>query len=175
MVVSIGSRRGKDRDDGDVVDALLECHGRIRDMLAIAARLGAADAPGAEDVRTAAARVRRYFVEALPRHVADEEEDLQPRLVGRDPAVDAALATMHADHAEHERDLGRFLELCATLEQDPARHGELAAALAGAAATVASRLAPHLELEEQVIFPAVRALPAAEREAISAAMRARRT
>src|SRR6185503_861481 len=94
MLVSLGSPRG---DERDVVDALLACHERIRRFSAMAVRI--ADAGGATEleIRDAAAAVRRYFAEALPLHVADEDEDLAPLLAGRDPAIDAALATMSAE------------------------------------------------------------------------------
>ena len=161
MIVPIGTRRG---EGGDVVAQLLECHGRIRAQLALAARLAAA--PGAPDLADAAARVRRYFADALPRHVADEDEELIPRLRGRDPALDAALATMHRDHAGHDAAVARLVAACDALDLP---------AIAAAAAALDALLTPHLALEEATIFPAIRALPAADHAAIAAAMRARRT
>jgi iron-sulfur cluster repair protein YtfE (RIC family) len=167
MLVKIGTRR----DTGDVVDLFLECHARIRRFAALAVRLPATDRPTAEIAETAAA-IRRYFAEALPLHVADEEEEVAPRLAGRNDAVDRALATMAAEHREHEPSLARLLELCATVERDP--DPAHLADLAAVATDLATRFDAHLALEEAVIFPALRALPAADLEAIRLALHARR-
>jgi hemerythrin-like domain-containing protein len=164
MFHSIGTRR-EDRD-GDVVDRLVECHGRIRDVLALAEKIAVTPDVPADELRAAAERVRRYLVEALPLHVADEEQELLPRLRGRSVEVDAALATMHGEHREHDPLVARMIAACEAV--DATAVGEVIALLAPA-------LRAHLEVEEAVVFPALRALPAAEQEAIVAAMKARRT
>lgn len=167
--------RSRPRDAGDAVDLLLECHERIRRFLGVARRLaGAAGAPEREVVEAAAA-VRRYFAEALPLHAEDEERSLLPRLQGRDPALDAALATMAAEHAEHAPALGRLLAACRALEA-----GEGPAALAGrelegAVAELDRHFERHLAAEEAWVFPAARRhLDAAEDAALVAEIRARR-
>jgi len=170
MFVPLGTRR----NDGDLVDHLLECHGRIRDAIALAGRLAVTREVPEDEVRGAAARVRRYFTEALPLHVADEDLEVLPRLRGRDAEIDSALTTMHADHLDHERDVARIIRLCDELERAPSRHGELAPDLAAISAGLGERFAGHLELEERVIFPALRGLPAGDQAAISTAMRERR-
>ena len=172
MIIRLGERRA---GGGDVVDLLLECHGRIRRFTEVARRLGAAGADPAEQVREAAAQVRRYFREALPLHVADEDETIAPALAGRDPGVDAALAAMGAEHVEHGPALERVVELCGAVAQDPRAISELGAELAVAAAALDALFEPHLAVEERTIFPAIAALPAPEREALLAAVRARRT
>ncbi|HLU67560.1 MAG TPA: hemerythrin domain-containing protein [Kofleriaceae bacterium] len=168
---------GRGRQAKDLVDALLDCHGRIRQMMEIARALVAA-APGAPagEVREAAARVRRYFVEALPRHVEDEEASIAPRLRGRDPAVDAALAEMTAEHTRHDALVARLVALCRRLEAEPERLPEVQGELGEVTGALDAELAAHLAREEEVVFPAIRRLlDEGERAAIHAELRARRT
>jgi iron-sulfur cluster repair protein YtfE (RIC family) len=166
---------GKPRQAQDVVDLLLECHERIRGFTALARRLGGAAGVADAEVADAAAKVRRYFVEALPLHAADEEESLLPRLRGRDPAVDRELEAMHREHDEHQAILGRVVALCDALAADPSRHRELGPALAEAAGALERHFEAHLAREEEVIFPAVRReLGDSERARIAEELRARR-
>ncbi|HEU5061001.1 MAG TPA: hemerythrin domain-containing protein, partial [Kofleriaceae bacterium] len=97
-IVRIGQTSG---GEGDPVDALLACHDRIRTFVALAGRAAAgAGAPG--EIAEACRRIERYFREAMPLHVADEEESILPRLRGREAALDRALAEMHEQHSAHE-------------------------------------------------------------------------
>ena len=171
MLQKIGRRAAGD----DAVDLLVDCHQRIREFLTLAHDLAAAQAPPLAEVAVAAGRVRRYFTEALPRHVADEEYSLLPRLRGRSAELDAALAVMRAEHADHEAPVTQLLDLCAELEAAPAQHSALARSLGEVVAALHADLERHLETEERTIFPAVAALPDAERQAVVAEMRARRS
>jgi hemerythrin-like domain-containing protein len=171
MLLEIG--QGSKRS-GDLVDLLLECHGRIRSFLALAHAAGSREGVPAAEVAEACARVERYFTEALPLHVADEDESILPRLRGADPEVDRALETMHAQHLEHEPLLAALLGAAAALREgpaDPARR----AALAEIATTLEHELGLHLTLEETVILPAIRRLLSAAAQAeIVEELRARR-
>jgi iron-sulfur cluster repair protein YtfE (RIC family) len=159
----------------DAVGLLLECHQRIRTFAALASRLASAAGAGPDEVRDAARRVRRYFAEALPLHAQDEEESILPRLRGRDPALDDALATMAREHREHEAPLARVLGACRTLERDPATLPRVAGPLAAAAAELEAHFARHLALEEAIVFPAMRGLfSASDDAAVVREMRARR-
>lgn len=149
---------GKPAAPADAVELLLECHQRIRMFLGLAGRLAEARHEGAEAVAEAAFRVHRYFTLALPLHARDEEESIAPRLGGREPALDAELATMVREHREHERPLAVLVEACAQLARDPGRHGELAAAVRQAGGELTRHFDVHLAREEQVIFPAARRL-----------------
>ena len=165
---------GKKQQSEELVDLLLGCHGRIRTFLAIAIAIGEKAEASDDDVADGGARVQRYFSEALPLHVEDEEEGVLPRLHGRSPEVDAALDTMCDEHDQHEAPLRHLLELCARLRSTP---GDAAtrAALAGAGRHLLAVLEPHLEAEERVVFPAIRALLSAEEQlAIVGELRARR-
>jgi hemerythrin-like domain-containing protein len=169
MIVQLGQRSV----DGDVDVLLSECHLRIRRFLALARRVAAESASEAQ-VQDAMAQVARYFSVAFPLHRTDEEELVMPRLLGRDPALDRALSTMHADHVHHEAGVARLVELCAQIEREPYRLDELREALATCSADLAAVLEPHLLLEEREIFPVLRELSRAVRDEIRTAMRARR-
>ena len=157
---------GRKQAGETLVGLLLGCHERIRSFLAMAALIDSA-APDV-DVADAAARVRRYFSQALPLHVEDEEESILPRLQGRSPEVDAALDRMHSEHLEHVAPLRSFLDrlrepLCARKE------------LASSAKALLAAFEPHLEAEERVVFPAINALLTFdEQQAIVRELRARR-
>ncbi|HKJ00717.1 MAG TPA: hemerythrin domain-containing protein [bacterium] len=159
----------------DVVELLLDCHQRIRFFTELARRLGEADDLPADEVRGAAARVRRYFTEALPLHVADEEESLTPRLRGREPELDAALERMATEHRRHEPLLATLVATCEALEAAPARHAGLRGTLLETAAALAEEFEVHLGQEERVVIPALRRLFAADlRAALADEVRARR-
>lgn len=159
--------------DDDALDLLLACHERIRRFIGLAARL-CEDGADLTERAEAAERVRRYFAEALPRHVADEDASLLPRLRGQDPAIDAALAQMHAEHEAHAPHLARLVALCQALAQDPA-DAAARAALHPLATQLADDFAAHLALEEQVLFVGLRErLGPAGMAALLAELRARR-
>lgn len=111
------------------------------------------------DLQQAAGAVRKYFAEAFPLHVADEEELLQlPKRI-------------HDDHVAHQVDVDRLVALCADIEAGhpvPAELGPLAEKLR-------IELDEHLSIEERDVFPAIRALPDAERARMRDAIRSRRT
>jgi len=149
---------GKPVVAGDAVDLLLECHERIRSFLALAHRLVVARPADRDAVSEAAARVRRYFIEALPLHAQDEEESLLPRLRGRDPRIDAALDAMVREHREHERPLAVLVRACEALARDPDRYAEWAPALGSATEELERQFDFHLRSEEELVFPAARRL-----------------
>jgi iron-sulfur cluster repair protein YtfE (RIC family) len=171
MAVQMGVRPAA----AGAVELLLECHQRIRQFTSLALRLAQAhDLPRAEVAESAAA-VRRYFAEALPLHAADEEESMLPRLRGRDPALDGALSVMRREHAGHGMRVEPVVALCAELAASPERHAELAPRLREAADQLERHFAPHLALEEDLLFPALkRALDPASEARMVAEIRARR-
>ena len=170
MLVTFGARRGTP----DGVDLLVECHGRIRRHLGFARRLAAGVGHPLADIRDTARQVRRYFAEALPLHVLDEEESVLELLAGCTPDVDAALARMATEHMDHEPALERLIALCAELERAPERLADLTAELTPLAAALETELLGHLEREERIIFSALRALPQIDRDELGAAMQRRR-
>jgi len=171
MAVQIGVRPGS----AGAVDLLLECHARIRHFISVARRLAAARGLPEAEVAEAAAGVRRYLAEALPLHAADEEESMAPRLRGRDPALDGALSVMRREHQSHGMRIEPVVALCAELAAAPGRLPDLAPRLAEAAEQLERHFAPHLALEEETLFPALKRVldPAGEARMV-AEMRARR-
>lgn len=160
---------------------LSDCHRRIERFLAVLVtiadvRRGGPLAPADRDAFAAALH---YFRTAAPRHSADEEESLFPRLrASTDPAAKEALArldALEADHrtAEDHHDavhlLGeRWLRLGALRAGDARRLREHLASL--------ERLyRRHIGIEDHELFPAAgRALNASDLEAVGREMAARR-
>ncbi|MEQ8273205.1 MAG: hemerythrin domain-containing protein [Deltaproteobacteria bacterium] len=166
---------GKKAAATDPVGRLRECHDKLRKFSATAVRLAESQDATPDDVREAASGVVKYFTQALPRHTADEDESLLPRLKGRDAAVDAELAEMEKEHRAHEGPVAELITLCRALADAPERLGDLRADLARVASTVDADLGVHLAREENVIFPAVeRLLDDAARNDIAHEMSARR-
>lgn len=172
MLRSIGKKAA---GPGDLVDLLGECHARIRHFSMLASKVSQrATTPDAQVVE-ACREVERYFGEALPLHVADEEQSLLPRLRGRSPDVDDALAEMHAQHGAHEPELGALLRGLSALHVGAVSEQERAV-LEHQARELERALEAHLVHEESRIFPAVRRLLSqAEQAEVMAELRARRS
>jgi len=157
----------------DLVALLLACHDRIRTFAA----LGVAVAEGCHAealVRDACARAARYFREAYPLHVADEELSILPRLRDHDPHLDAALTQMADEHARHTPLVAALIAACERLLAQPAEAWDLAA-FGPLSEQLVAELGEHLALEEARVFPAVAALPAPVQAEVVAELRARRT
>lgn len=162
LLVQLGARRGEGAQD--LVDLLGECHQRIRRFIALAREAAERlDAPP-DQIARACLDVERYFREALPLHVADEEESVEPRLRGSSPAVDDALDTMARQHQQHVPMLEALFTAIAAVRGEP--HAAAARrALAAAATALEAELEAHLALEERAIFPAIRELLPPETQA----------
>lgn len=170
MLVSIGKRKNPE----DVVGLFLECHQRIRSFIRIAEEVGRRQDLSNVEVTEASARCERYFAEALPLHVTDEELSLLPRLSGVSPEMDDALTRMQAQHAEHEVLLEALLLALRAVGRSPDAQ-EHRRELHRIAALLKEDFEQHLTLEEQVIFSGARSFlsKAAEAE-ILRELRARR-
>lgn len=170
MLLSIGKR---DTRPDDIVPLLLACHERIRGFLELARRAATTDEATDAEVSEACRGVARYFLEAFPLHVLDEEDSVLPRLRGRDPAIERSLEAMRLEHAAHEPAVRALLDALAALGAAPADRA-LRASLARVLGALEPDIARHLAEEEATIFPALAALPDAERAQIVAELRARR-
>lgn len=171
MLRSIGPHPRGDAGGDSLAGLLAACHERIRRFSAMATALAASPTAAAPaDVADTARAIRRYFAEALPLHLADEEESLLPRLRGHDPALDAALARMHAEHRDHQPLVDAVIAACDAIAAGAAAPATLAAPAAALAAATES----HLAAEEATIAPAVAALPADVQATIVTELRARR-
>lgn len=171
MLVQIGSSK----ESEDVVDLLLQCHQRIRHFLGLASRLAQTDDASHDEISDAAARITRYFTEALPLHVADEENSVVPRLSGRTPELDTTLQGMHQEHLEHEPQIKALIEMCRTLRDSPERINELRPSLLAGSSLLEKAFSAHLDQEEQIVLPAIRTwLSQEEQAAMLNELRARR-
>ena len=167
---------GPSNESSDIVDLLVACHERIRFFIDLALRLGHTTDASPEDVREAAARVVRYFSESLPLHIADEEESILPRLVGKEPMLDRTLETMCDEHDTHEPEVEQLLEICRTLQNVPDQLPEVREHLRHIASRLAGDFKTHLAQEEAVVLPAIRTLLSdQDRQAMLQELRARRS
>jgi hemerythrin-like domain-containing protein len=166
--------KARDGQDRGPVGLLLDCHERIRTFSGMAERLSTAHDAPAEDVALAARRVRRYFELALPSHEEDEERSIAPRLLASSGACASALTAMAAEHARAHELLAALEGAWDVLVETPRELAALSARISGPSAELRALFSEHLALEEREIFPLVERLPAGERAAIVAEMRARR-
>lgn len=141
----------------DLVDLLGECHQRIRRFVALARQAGSRQDVPADQIAQACIDVERYFTQALPLHVADEEESIDPRLRELSPAVNEALDAATRQHQEHEPELKALLRATTALRNNP-NDATAQREVAIAAEAMEAQFEAHLRLEEGVIFPAIREL-----------------
>lgn len=157
---------------------LSDCHRRIESFLAALLRLAREHHGRALDDRARAslANALEYFRHSGPRHTADEEESLFPRMQKSEAGTQAlqSIAALHADHvladgAHAEVDaLGtRWLNDGQLSEADAARMAELLEKL--------SKLYEHhIGVEDREVFPAAARILTSESIAIIGEEMARR-
>jgi hemerythrin-like domain-containing protein len=104
MPITIGAKPSP--DFSNPIELLVDCHRRIERFLAVLLKV-AADAKGGPMTRQQSREWEQaldYFRNAAPRHTADEEESLFPRLRRLcQPEVGHALAEMRELEADHEQ------------------------------------------------------------------------
>jgi hemerythrin-like domain-containing protein len=178
MPIQIGRR--PDHGFDEPLGLLSDCHRRIEHFLAVLLALVQHDSRGplAGARRKDLEAALMYFAAAAPRHTADEEESLFPRLrESGDGLVAEALATIdrlerdHAEaalrHAEVDR-LGRVW-LARVLEDQEI------AALQSHLERLRTLYAAHIAVEDRELFPAAaRVLSAEQIQAVGREMAARR-
>lgn len=167
-----------DSDFGDPIGLLSDCHRRIERFLGGLHRV-ARDRQGGEldeRYRKALETALHYFEEAAPRHTADEEESLFPRVRARlgDAERERIAALEHdhreadAAHAEVDRLGRRWLE-AGRLESAEARR------MLERIETLSALYTRHISAEDQEIFPLAReVLPDDEVAAVGREMAQRR-
>ena len=105
MPVQIGR---KESDFSNPLGLLSDCHRRIENFLAVLVRVAnqAGSAPLQAAEREALDKSLAYFRNSAPKHTADEEESLFPRLrsSGNGASALACLAELEADHQAAARD-----------------------------------------------------------------------
>ena len=179
MPIQIGAKR--ESSFSDPIGLLGDCHRRVERFLAVLVHVAAQahGEPLTAEQRAAWETALRYFREAAPKHTADEEESLFPRLRTMDRAdVRALLARVDgleqvhvragAGHAEVDR-LGLAWLANERLSQDEASR------LIAVLAELAELYRAHIAIEDTEVFPlAAEVLSALDRKAIGGEMAVRR-
>ncbi len=177
--IVIGAKR--DSDFTDPIGMLGDCHRRIERFLKVLVTL-AANAEGGpltDEQRSALAGSLLYFRNSAPKHTADEEESLFPRLHRlHQPDIEPLLARIESLEQDHECAQQSHDEID-RLGQRWLAEGQLSNADAERFSTLLRQLEKlyghHIAIEDTEVFPAAaRVLPAAARAAIGAEMAARR-
>lgn len=176
LPLSIGRGPAAGPSDDPVV-LLSDCHGRIRAHCEAASKLAQSDEATDEQVRDAARTVHRYFTVALPLHELDEEIDLGPMLKAHAPkgGVADAIDRMVREHRAIDALVADLVRAWDELGVTPSSRRTIASTIAPTTVALADAFRDHLELEESVIFPAVRALPEGDRARLRQAIRDRRS
>jgi hemerythrin-like domain-containing protein len=177
MPVQIGA---KSHSFAEPTGLLSDCHRRIelflRTLQAVAA---VADQAPAEETRQALAAALKYFREAAPKHTADEEESLFPRM--REMRVaDVQSALSKLDHLEEDHQRADILHQ--TVDRigneylvNRVLSREEFLAFRNALAELALLYQKHILVEDSVVFPvAARLLSPQEKATIGREMAARR-
>jgi iron-sulfur cluster repair protein YtfE (RIC family) len=177
MPVQIGA---KAHSFTDPTGLLSDCHRRIEIFLETLAAAGKVmDEPPSEDTAHALQTALIYFRQAAPKHTADEEESLFPRLRGRGEAeLRSALSTLDRLEKDHEAVSPLHAEV-ERLAEMYLEAGSLCASDREAFRTAVARLQDtyreHIHVEDSTVFPlAARLLSEAEKSAIAEEMAARR-
>ncbi len=160
---------------------LSECHRRIERFLADMIRIASSRQGRAleEPDRAALAAAMTYFSTAAPRHTADEEESLFPRLrAAAGERAERALEQIRRLEADHQR-ADAFHAEASALASRWLSEGTLDAAAARRLNELLQALSAiyreHIAVEDAEVFPAAgAALSAAQLEAVGREMAARR-
>jgi hemerythrin-like domain-containing protein len=177
MPVQIGA---KTHHFDDPTGLLSDCHRRIEMfMRALEAVAMVIDSPPDEETKKALETALRYFHEAAPKHTADEEESLFPRLRElQSPEIESAFSKLEELEGEH-----RWAEpLHAQLESlglEYLSRGQLSPIQAEAFRTAVMQLSQmykrHIAVEDGTLFPvAAKVLADNQKQAIAAEMAKRR-
>jgi hemerythrin-like domain-containing protein len=179
MPIVIGAKR--ESSFTDPIGLLGDCHRRVERFLAQLVHVAtlAHGEPFTGEQRTAWETALRYFREAAPKHTADEEESLFPRLRTVDrPDVKALLARVDGLERDHVRAGAGHAEvdrLGQAWLADGRLSPEEASRLADVLAELAELYRAHLAIEDTEVFPlAAEVLSAVDRHAIGGEMAVRR-
>jgi hemerythrin-like domain-containing protein len=177
MPVQIGA---KTHNFSDPTGLLSDCHRRIEMFLGTLEAVAAViDRPGTEETSRALESALRYFAQAAPKHTADEEVSLFPRLRQiHHPEVQSAFSKLAQLEEEHRWAAPLHVEV-ERLGAQYLSMGNLSATevkeFRKAVASLASMYKQHISIEDSVVFPlAARLLAQAERMAIAEEMASRR-
>jgi hemerythrin-like domain-containing protein len=179
MPVRIGAPR--ESDFTDPIGMLSDCHRRIERFLQALIEITqeVQGQPLRTEQRSALETSLRYFREAAPRHTADEEESLFPRLRRMNSSeAQAALARVDSLEQDHKQAERKHSEV-ERLGQEWLSRGQLptgqVARLQYLLAELSVLYQQHIRIEDTEVFPsAKRLLSGDDRTLIGAEMAARR-
>ena len=163
------------------LDMLIDCHRRIEHFLDVIVRVVERYASQRLDAegRQAIAAARHYFANSAPKHAADEEQSLFPRMHSAraiEPATNELLERLQQDHRtadDLQARVDRLLERW--LASDELLSDDLLSMLRADLTELKRHYATHIHVEEEQIFPmAAKALTPSQLGEIGAEMRARR-
>lgn len=178
MAIKIGER--PDRDFNDPIGLLEDCHRRIEKFLNVLVTVANQSQGNAltDEQRAAAETSLRYFREAAPRHTADEEESLFPRLrasQNKDAKALIDLDDLHTDHITAEKNHQAVDELFRQWLTDGVLVAEEFTRLTSLLHSLRETYSRHIKEEETHIFPnAARLFTASDLQAVGREMAKRR-
>lgn len=179
MPITIGAK--KESDFTDPIGILGDCHRRIERFLSVLKTL-ACERQGTalnEQQQNSLSASLRYFREAAPKHTADEEESLFPRMRAANPAATRILFQwIDALENDHRTAVKLHAEVDG-LGQAWLSRGSLSSGEALHLTEILRQLATlyqrHIALEDTEVFPsATQLLSSSDRQAIGLEMAARR-
>ncbi|HTM37241.1 MAG TPA: hemerythrin domain-containing protein [Terriglobales bacterium] len=177
MPVQIGA---KNHHFTEPLGLLSDCHRRIEVFLgSLSAIAKVAGPPLNDEGRRALENALRYFRDAAPKHTADEEQSLFPRLSAlHSEESDAVLARMEELEKDHQWAASLHTEV-ERLGQKYLDEGSLSdhdsAEFRNAMDALAAMYRRHIKIEDESLFPfAAKALSQADKLAIAAEMAERR-
>jgi hemerythrin-like domain-containing protein len=177
MPIQIGQK--KEADFSDPLGLLSDCHRRIEHFLGVLIRICQKRSGDtlAADERPALENALTYFRNAAPKHTADEEDSLFPRMRAAGGAATAleCLARLEGDHETAGRDHAIVDELGMRWLQQGLLDGEPTLELTHALERLSRLYAQHIAIEDKELFPlAGRVLNAGDLAAVGAEMAERR-
>ena len=179
MTITIGDKL--DRDFGDPIGMLEDCHRRIEKFLdALVTLAGQAQRNALTDEHRAAVETSlRYFRDAAPKHTADEEESLFPRMRASEhheaKEILSDLDHLHTDHVQADERHRAIDELFRRLLADGLLPAPESLRLTSLLHSLRETYARHIKEEETQIFPtAARILTTSDLRAVGLEMSKRR-
>lgn len=164
----------------DPTRLLSDCHRRIEMFLRVLLRVAEkADHPLDSETRVSLETALRYFREAAPKHTADEEESLFPRLRRfEDTAAKLALSRLDLLETDH-RNVAPLHEEVEKLGMQYLETGLLQSSQVKEFREAINKLgriySQHITVEDDVVFPlAAKLLSAADKRAVGSEMANRR-
>lgn len=157
MAIRIGDKIGSGFDDP--IGLLQDCHRRIEKFLDVLLTL-AAEAQGhslTNEQRTAIETALQYFAQAAPKHTADEEESLFPRLRASQhheaKAVLSSLDDLHTDHVAADQTHRTIDELFRQWLAEGSLSAPDSSRLSALLHDLRDAYARHIKEEEAHVFP----------------------